>query len=119
MNQVQIRTEALLAAILFNVDKTEEVEIRQDDSAESRKVACHIVGIETEGDACVCVVPLEKVLHFAQTTYDFRVRIDNKAGMAVIELERRKDGGGILTATGKPVVTQSPAIRRCMERLNG
>jgi hypothetical protein len=117
--QVQITPYAILAAVLFNINKPEEVEIPADDGGEPIKVMAESIAIESEGDALVCVIPIEKVLHFAQTVYDCKVRIDNANGAMFVTFEQKKDGGGLVAANGQPIATQSFAINKLMERLNG
>lgn len=117
---VQITPYAILAAILFNLDKTEQAKVKADDSGEDVTIDAPVVSVECEGDALVCAIPTDKVAHFAETVYDCKIM--SKSGHMLISFERRKDGGGIalVAANGKPIAPQnSAAINKLLERMSG
>lgn len=113
---VQLTPYAILAAILFNLNKQEPVSVVPDDgSADPVEVLSDVIGIEAEGDAIVCVIPADKVMHFANHTYDCQVL--GKDGHLFVTFERRKDGGGLLTADGKRAISAGAVVPRLMKRI--
>lgn len=115
---VQIKTQAILAAILFNLGKTEKVKITPDDgSGKEIEVESAIVGLESKDDALVCVIPMDRVYHFATTPYEAVTMV--QGDMVIVTFEKQKPASRILTATGRPVAHQSDTIKELLARLHG
>lgn len=116
MNQpVEINPLALLAAVLFNAGKTEKIKVKPDDGGEEIEVDSACIGIEEEGDALVCILTVDKLMHFMQTAYDFKFRINN--GMAILSFEKQEAAPTLLNANGQKIATESEVVQKLMERL--
>lgn len=115
MEQQGLRIEALLAAILFNINKAELVKIKPDDASPEVEVLSQCVGIEQEEDALVCVIPLEKVAKYATIPYTFQVKPDS--GHLVIMIEKARPLSGLVTSTGQKIGTESAVIHNLIRKL--
>lgn len=114
---VEINPYAVLAAILFNINKTENVQVQADDSSEPIEMEVRSVGVEAEGDACVCIIPIEKVLHYMQVPHSFRLKIED--GHAIISFEKQSEiKQALYAANGQKLISQedSPAIKNLIAR---
>lgn len=110
----QISPFAILAGILFNINKAEKITVQPDDSSEPVEIMTRCVGLESDGDALVCILPVEKVMHFAENVYDCNVKID--AGHMLVCFEKRQNTPTIYTADGAPVRRESTKIAELIER---
>lgn len=113
--QIQITPYAILAAILFNLDKTETVKVKADDQAEDIEVLSNCVGLAVQDDALVCMLRMDKIMHFATSTYNFQFKIED--GHAVISFEKATPAPTLLAANGAPIAQESPLIKELTERL--
>lgn len=111
----EISPYALLAAVLFGATETMTIPRKADDSDEIINEEVPVVNVDREEDALVCVMPLERVLHFATTVYDFRFAAQN--GVATITIERRHEAPRLYKANGQKAVVMSPQIERILERM--
>lgn len=114
--QIEITPYAILAAVLFNINKTEKAKVKPDDSEDEIEIDVRTVGVETEKDASVCIMPMEKIMHYATIPYDYKVRVQD--GHLIVSFERRNEiKAHIYGANGKQVSTESPAIKRLLDRM--
>ena len=114
--QVQITPVAILAAILFNLNKTETIKVPVDDSVEEVEVQAPCVGIEQTDEAIVCIIPMDKIIHFAINSYDFQFRVEQ--GIAVVSFEKHVfTGADLYAANGSKVAKQSEVIKELLEKL--
>lgn len=113
---MQLSPFAMLAAVLFNLNKTTTIKVKPDDSQEEVDVQARIVGIQVDGDdAAICVMPLESVIHFMQFPYDVKVKVDN--GHVLISFEKQSDAPTILTQDGNKIALESDKIDKLLERM--
>ena len=113
--QIQISPYAVLAAVLFNVGKTEVLRIKPDDSTQEFDVTADIISIEREGDAAVCLIPMERIIQFASQVYDCKMSVDG--AVMLVTFEKRAQTSGLVTATGQEIVPQSSKIQELIGRL--
>lgn len=113
--QHDISPIALLAAVLFGATETMTIPRKVDDSDEIVEEEIPVLNVEREENALVCVLPLERVLHFATTIYDFRFAAAN--GVATITIERRAEHPRLYQPNGQRAVVMSPQIERILERM--
>lgn len=106
---------ALLATVLFNVNKTQEIELPMDDSKEVKKVQARIMGLVSEGEAVVAVIPMAKILKYAANPYTFKMRVELEH--AIISFEKQENHTTILNANGAQVSTESETIQKLLERI--
>lgn len=114
---VNISPFAILAAILFNINESEDMTVTPDDSTESQQMAVEIVSIAKEKDAVVCVLPLSKIIKYAQTPYTFQLRSEN--GQAIISFEKQ-DSPVVTTLVapdGQPIGNKSDTVVKLLEKL--
>lgn len=115
---VEINPYAVLAAVLFNINKTELVKVKPDDASPEVEMEVRSVGVETEDDACICVIPIEKILHYMQHPHSFRLRVED--GHAILSFEKQSEiKQALFAANGQKLISQedSPAIKRLREKL--
>lgn len=110
-----IRIEAILAAILFNINEHEVIKVKPDDASPEVDMVTSCVGIEKDGEALVCVIPVEKVAKFACLPYKVSTKIDN--GHLLICFEKMEQTSGIVTSTGQPVNVESAVIHNLIRKL--
>lgn len=114
--QAAVKVEAILAAILFNINKTETIKVQPDDASPPVDMLTQCVGIEQEGDALVCVIPMEKVAKFACIPYKVSTKVDN--GHLLICFEKVEPNTvNLLTSTGSPINVESAAIHNLIRKL--
>lgn len=114
----QINPYVVLAAILFNLNKTKKVMIKPDDASPEIEVELGCVGVQTEEDiATVCVFPMEEFIKFQSIPYDFSMRVDN--GHVIISFEKHYKKTALFTANGEAIATKSPVIERLLTKLSG
>lgn len=106
---------AILAAILFNYGKAEKVQIEMDDTGERKEILAECMGIESEGDAVVCCIPVTKILKYAQSNYNFKFKVVD--GEAQMSFEKAYNKTPIYTANGQPVETESPTLEKLFGKL--
>ena len=110
-----LRVEAILAAILFNINKTELVKVKPDDASPEVEILSQCVGIEQEEDALVCVIPMEKIAKFACIPYRFQFKVDE--GHAIISFEKLDNTSSLVNPAGQQIATESAAIHNLIKRL--
>lgn len=114
--QIEITPYAILAAVLFNVNKTEKIKVKPDDGDEEVDVEVRSIGLETEKDALVCIMPMEKLMHYATVPYDYKVRV--RDGHAIVSFEKRNEVKAHIYGTnGKVLQSESPAVKRLLDRM--
>lgn len=86
--KVEISPYAILAAALFNLDRTRMVKVKADDTGEESEIEVNRVGIEKEGNALIMAMHLGDVLHFAHTPYDVKTIINGEH--IVMTFEKRE-----------------------------
>lgn len=114
---VNISPFAILAAILFHVNESEEMTVVPDDSTESQQMSVEVVSIAKEKDAVVCVIPLKKIIKYAQIPYNFQLRSEN--GQAIISFEKQ-DSPAVTTLVapnGQPIANKSDTVLKLLEKL--
>lgn len=112
---LNINPLAVLAAVIFNIGKTEEIDIKCDDSEEPKKMLTKIVGTATEEEAAVCVLPMAKIVKYAATPYTFKFRVDGNT--AVISFEKADITSQILAPNGKQISTESEKITKLLQAI--
>lgn len=113
--QQGIKVEAILAAILFNINKRELIKIKPDDTSPEVEMLTQCVGIEQEEDALVCIIPIEKVAKFACIPYKVATKVES--GHLILSFEKIEATSGIVTLTGQPVNVESAVIHNLIRKL--
>ncbi len=113
--QLQITPHAILAAVLFYGRKQETLKVVPDDSTQEVEVVTDCVNIESDGDALVALIGMDKILEFATQVYDFRAQIDGP--VMLISFEKRAETSGLVSAGGQAIVPQSSKIQELIGRL--
>lgn len=114
----QVSPYALMAAILFHVGSTEKICAKDAETGEDIEAEVCPVGIEREKGALVCVVDVEKIIHFCTNHYDYKLRYEN--GHAVISFEKRSpERTVLLDASGKQAdLGHSKTIQALLDRMS-
>lgn len=113
--QMNINPLSILAAILFNYNKSEIIKIKPDDASPEVEVEALCLSIEQEGEAIVCAIAADKVLKYNMTPYDFKMRGDK--GYFVISFEKQTPAPVLLTATGQKMQSESDVVQKLIERM--
>ena len=113
--QLNITPYAILAAVLFYSGKTEVLKVKPDDTSQEVEVTANIISIESDNDACVCMIPMDKVIKFAMQVFDCKVQIDG--AVMLITFEKRAATSGLVTATGQQILPKSEKIQELISRL--
>ena len=113
--QIQITPYAILAAILFNLDKTETVKVKPDDQQDEIEVLSDCVGLVVQDEALVCMIRMDKIMHFATSTYNFQFKVED--GHAIISFDKASPAPTLVAANGQAIIHESPLIKELTERL--
>jgi len=122
---MKITPAAMLAAVLFNADKSRKVRVQAADSAEQIDTEEPIVKIQHIDDAVVCSLPMERVLHFALQPYSLQFQVVRGVSadgtttteeIAIMTFEKQPEAS-ILTAGGKPAIPSSSVMQKALEGL--
>jgi hypothetical protein len=111
--QIEINPLAVLSAILFNLDKTEHVKFKPDDSQDEVELDLKIVGTAIEDGAALCVIPLEKVAYYQNENYAVRFQVEQ--GTLMIMIQKAPKVSALVDASGKYIPQQQDA--QLMEKL--
>lgn len=112
---LNINPLAVLAAVVFNIGKIEEVEIKCDDSETPKKMLSKIIATATEDEAAVCVLPMDRIVKYAATPYTFKFRVEGDT--AVISFEKASITTQILAPNGKQISTESEKVIKLLQQL--
>lgn len=116
-NVPQINPFAILAAVIFNLDKSERVKIKADDSAEEIEIDLKIVGAAQEEDAALVCIPIEKVAQFQKTPHDVTMHLEN--GHLIVMFKKAGFASALLNMDGKKIAPQNDqTMNRLMEKLS-
>ncbi len=120
---IQITPLSMLAAVLFNADKVQKTMVTPHDSDKEMEIASPVVDIRYIDDGVVCLLPLEKIMHFALNAYAMEFRVIRPNGdmtderaMGVITFEKREESS-LLSAEGKPVAPSNGVMQKALETL--
>lgn len=113
--QFQINPFAILAAVLFHINDIEPIMLKMDDSEEEKEVQANVVAIEKEDNAVLCILPMEKILKYAQAPYDFKFDVRN--GHGILFFEKQYNKTPIYSHNGQQVTSKSIAFQRLLEKL--
>lgn len=115
-HNIQLNPLAIIAGLLFNFGEVDKVMVKPDDQDEKIEVNLAAVSIEKEGDSLMAIIPLERVMQFNTTPYNFNMKIDN--GLLTLTLDKAETTLSLLTANGTPQNPQPSAnLRKLMERM--
>lgn len=112
-----IKLAEVLCGILFNLNKREKVKIKPDDASPEIEIEVTPVGVLSEDDALVCVIPYEKVLKYSQVPYDIKIQAQD--GHLILSIEKQHNKSSLFTAHGEKIVNDSPVIQRLLSKLSG
>lgn len=112
---ININPLAVLAAVVFNIGKTDEIEIKCDDSERPKKMLVKPLATATEEEAAVCILPMEKIIKYAATPYTFKFRVEGDT--AIVSFEKASITTQILAPNGKQISTESEVISKLLQQL--
>lgn len=115
--QQQLNPIAILAAVIENIGKTQEVEIPMDDSAETQTITAKTLGTAQEPNAMVCLVPLASIMKYNNTPYAFQIRVQD--GAAVLFFEKQDTHTPLLNSLGQKITaSKSDTLERLLEKVS-
>lgn len=114
---MQINPIAIIAAIVYNMHKTEQLEVEDFDGSGKELIDIPVITIEQEGDSCICVMPMTLLEHFQSVPHD--VAFGVQEGNLLIRFSKAQANITLLAANGQKVVSPSQAeeINKLMERV--
>lgn len=112
---ININPLAVLAAVVFNIGKVEEVPIKCDDSAEPKKMLAKVLATASEEETGVCVLPMAKIVKYAATPYTFKFRVEGDT--AIISFEKADITSQILAPNGKQISRESEKVSELLKQL--
>lgn len=113
-SDIGISPLAILAAVLFNYGKAEKVKVKMDDSEDEKDILVESIGVESDGEAAVCCIPLEKVMKYATQNYNFKFKVAD--GEIRLSCEKQYNRTPIYAANGQAVERESPVIEKLFEK---
>lgn len=121
-NQPNFSPFAILAGILFNLDKNIRTKVKPDDAAEEVDVDLPVVNIEERDGALVCVLPLGAVSHFSENPYDTRIMIEQdpinpSKGRVIIAFAPKTETSNLFSVNGHKFTSGNSALDQLMAKL--
>ena len=114
---MSVKLDAILAAILFNINKSEKIKVKPDDAADEIELETTPVAIAREGDSVVCVFPMERVVKYATQPHDIKIMFQD--GHVIVAVEPHVNRPTLYTANGQPKHELSPKICERITKISG
>lgn len=115
-NQIEINPMAILAAVLFNLGKTETVKVKPDDSPIEMQTVRQVVGIESQDDSLVCKLAMDKIMYYmVENPTEIKVKIHE--GYLTLMFEKATPAARILNTNGQVIGGESEVLKQLEERL--